>query len=55
MENKKYSKARKELINISKEEYLSVILSSILDTYSLEIFSQKENKRKLTRVFSKKK
>ena len=49
MENKKYSKARKELINVSKEEYLYLLFYLLSLTPILwKFFSQKENKKRKT-------
>jgi len=56
MENKKYSKARKELINISKEEYLYLLFYLLSLTPILwKLFHRRKIKEKLTRVFFKKK
>ena len=56
MENKKYSKARKELISISKEEYLYLLFYLLSLTPILwKFFHRRKIKEKLTRVFFKKK
>ena len=56
MENKKYLNARKELIKISKEEYLYLplyLLSFV--PFFWELFHKRKIKEKLTRAFFKKK